>query len=165
MFYRIKNNEVYDYADYEYAPDCKYTSLCTMQVFDKDKDNYIISCGEIIVNPNLCDLLANKRQAQFEKEFFQTSLGWIRRKVTMKDGSQRDFLADLLPAIKAGIELGQNVEMITYKTPDYASEMTMEYIKSLQEIKTATIKFVQECLIQTVKDFGLESGVYNGISD
>lgn len=163
MFYRIKNNQIYDYADYEYAQGCKYTDLCTMKEFDKNKDNYVVTDEQIIINPNLENILAQKRQQQFEKEFFPTTLGWIKRKVTMANGATKDFLADLLLSIKAGIELGQNVEIIVYKMPDFTKEPTLEYMESLQEIKIATSDFIQECLFQTVKDFGLNNGGYNGI--
>ena len=97
---------------------------------------------------------AELREKQFKAEFFQTSLGWIRRKVNMKDGSIKDFLADLLLPIKAGLELGQKVEIITYKTPDFTLDYNEEYIISLQERKEATAGFIQECLMQTVADFG-----------
>ena len=69
--------------------------------------------------------------------------------------STKDFLSDLLLSIKAGIELGQNVEIITYKLPDFYQELTENYMVSLQERKTATPDFVQECLMQTVSDFGI----------
>lgn len=98
--------------------------------------------------------LKEKREAQFKEDFFLTSLGWIRRKVNMKDGTVKDFLSDLLLPIKAGLELGQKVIIITYKTPDFTIDFDEEYIISLQERKEATAVFIQECLMQTVADFG-----------
>ena len=76
----------------------------------------------------------------------------------MKDGSKKDFLSDLLLSIKAGLELGVDVRIITYKTPDFTKEPTEEYMESLQEIKLADLGFIQECLNQTVKDFGRVGG-------
>lgn len=96
----------------------------------------------------------NSRKNEFEREFFETSLGWIRRKVRMKDGAIKDFLSDLLLQIKAGIEMGQDVRIITYKLPDFSEESTTESLESLQEKKPATLNFVKECLNQIVKDFG-----------
>ena len=165
MYYRIKDNEIFDYADYEYAKECQFTALCTMSEFDKNKDNYIISNGQIILNPDLEQILQRKRQQQFESDFFLTTLGWIRRKVNMKDGTAKDFLSDILLSVKAGLELGQNVELITYQTPDFTKELTAEYLKSLQEIKSATAEFIQECLFQTVNDFWINEGGNNGVSD
>ena len=164
MYYRIKNDKIYDYADYEYAKDCLYTNVCTMKNFSENRGYYVIADGEITVVPNQKEIKAQKNKEQFEKAFFPTSLGWIKRKVTMKDGSVKDFLADLLLSIKAGIEIGQNVEIITYKTPDYSEDMNNEYLQSLQEFKTATPDFIRECLFQTVKDFrGEENGGGDGI--
>ena len=132
------------------------TQICVQWLnLKKNRDNYTVKNGEIELIPNLDDVLARRRHEQFEKDFFGTSLGFIRRKVNMKDGSTKDFLSDLLLSIKAGIELGQNVEIITYKLPDFYQELTENYMVSLQERKTATPDFVQECLMQTVSDFGI----------
>lgn len=160
MFYRIKENKIYDYADYEFAQDCLYSDLCTMAQFQKNPEIYTITNGVLSYVPNYQEVIAQQRKEEFEREFFETSIGWIRRQVKMKDGSKKDFLADLLLSIKAGIELGQDVKIITYKTPDYTKEPTQEYIESLQEIKSATLQFIQECLFQTVQDF---SGIRENI--
>ena len=153
MFYRLKDNTIYDYADYEYAKDCLFTDICTMQSFEENREIYIIENGQINLAENPEKIIAMKRKKEFEKTFFVTSLGWIRRKVTMKNGSVKDFLSDLLLPIKAGMELGQKVEIITYKTPDFQKELTKEYLETLQENKYATQEFIQECLFQTVIDF------------
>jgi len=155
MFYRIKDEKVYDYADYEYAKDCLYSDFCTMSEFQQHPDFYCIKEGKLDYIENYEEIIVQKRKEQFEKEFFNTSLGWIRRRVTMKDGSIKDFLVDLLMPIKAGMDLGQNVELITYNTPDFTKEPTLDYMESLQEIKFATFEFIRECLFQTVHDFGL----------
>ena len=117
-------------------------------------ENEYMKDGNPIVNENYENELIIKRKEQFEQEFFKTTLGWIRRKVNMKDGTTKDFLSDLLLQIKAGIELGQEVVIITYSEPDYTQEITSDYIISLQARKIATPEFIQECLIQTVSDFG-----------
>lgn len=117
------------------------------------EENEILQNGEPIVDTNHAAKLAQERENVFNSEFFQTSLGWIRRKVRMKDNSQKDFLSDLLLQIKAGLELGQKVEIITYNEPDFTKELDEAYMKSLQEKKLATIDFVKECLMRTVSDF------------
>ena len=165
MFYRIKDNTVADYADFEYADGCLFTTLCTMKEYDKNKDNYLVQEGKLVINPNLDEILVQRKKDDFERNFFKTNLGWIRRKVTMKDGSNKDFLSDLLLPIKAGMELGQAVEIIVYDEPDYTMDFTKEYIESLQSIKIATPDFIQECLFQTVQDFGLEKGGNNVIQN
>lgn len=96
---------------------------------------------------------AQERETIFNKEFFLTSLGYIRRKVSMATGDTKDFLADLLPTISMAVQLGQEVSIITYKKPDFTKEFTLEYMESLQEIKNVTTAFVQECALQVSKDF------------
>ena len=153
MFYRIKDNKIYDFADYKYADDCLSTELCNMREYSENKEMYLVENGELVNIPNPEEIIYQKNKTEFEKEFFQTSLGWIRRKVTMKDGSVKDFLADLLIPIKTGIELENEVRIITYKKPDFYIKPDEEYMKSLQEIKIATPEFIQECLLQTFQDF------------
>ena len=154
MFYRIKDGLIYDYADYEYAHDCLYSAVCTMKEYQQNPDIYELHNDMLDFVENYQEVISTQRRESFEKEFFVTSLGWIRRQVNMMDGSKKDFLADLLLSVKAGMEMGQNVKIITYKTPDFSKEPTTEYIESLQEIKSVTPEFIQECLFQTVKDFG-----------
>ena len=93
------------------------------------------------------------REQEFNSQFFHTSLGYIRRKVNMKDGSKKDFLSDMLLQIKAGLELGNTIQTITYSLPDFTHELTEEYMESLQERKAVTPQFIGECLQQTAKDF------------
>ena len=117
-------------------------------------ENEIMKNNEPVENPNYENELIEARKTLFEQEFFYTSLGWIRRIVNMKDGSKKDFLSDLLLQIKAGLELGQVVEIITYSQPDFSQEISEEYMISLQERKNATLEFIGECLKRTVMDFG-----------
>lgn len=113
---------------------------------------YIYDNGEIVLNPNYEAEEQAKRQASFEKEFFNTSLGWIRRAVNMADGNTKDFLSDLLPAISMALNMGQTVNIITYRTPDFTQEITDWTI--YQEIKQVTPQFIQECFNQLSADFG-----------
>ena len=94
---------------------------------------------------------AEQREATFKREFFQTSLGWIRRDVTMANGNKKDFLSDLFPAIMAATQAGQTVNIIAYTEPDYTQEVTdwTEY----QTIVQPTAQFIQECLITLGNDF------------
>jgi len=113
---------------------------------------YIYDNGEIIVNPNYENEEAQKRQADFETEFFNTSLGWIRRQVNMKDGGTKDFLSDLLPAISMALNSGIATPIITYRTPDFTHDITDWTI--YQDIKQVTPQFIQECFNQLSADFG-----------
>lgn len=116
-------------------------------------DKYIVSNNKIEVDSTYETKLQQQRQATFEKEFFLTSLGYIRRNVSMATGETKDFLSDLLPTISMGVQLGQEVPIITYKQPDFTKEFTLEYMESLQETKNVTTQFIQECALQVSKDF------------
>lgn len=112
---------------------------------------YKIQDGNVVEKTG--EEIAQARQAIFEEEFFLTSLGYIRRKVSMSTGETKDFLSDLLPAISMGVQMGQTVPILIYNTPDFTQEVTPEYIISLQEAKNATAAFIQECALQLSADF------------
>lgn len=95
---------------------------------------------------------ATQNEANFKQEFFNTSLGWIRRQVNMKDGSTKDFLSDLLPAISMALNSGIATPIITYKTPDFTHDIIDWTI--YQEIKQVTPQFIKECFDQLSVDFG-----------
>lgn len=91
------------------------------------------------------------RQQEFIKEFFLTSLGYIRRSVSMADGGKKDFLSDLLPVISMGVQAGQEVKVIAYTMPDFTEDVTdwTQY----QHVETVTAQFIQECFLQLSNDF------------
>lgn len=91
------------------------------------------------------------RKEDFEKEFFNTSLGWIRRKVNMADGSTKDFLSDLLPTISMAVQMGTSVNIIAYDKPDFTKEITDW--TPYQHIEVVTPQFLQECFMQLSNDF------------
>ena len=94
---------------------------------------------------------ADRRETEFNKAFFNTSLGYIRRKVTMKDDSKKDFLSDLVLSIKAGLEQGLDVKILTYDKPPF--DRDIEDWTVYQHIVSATPQFIMECLMQTSNDF------------
>lgn len=114
-------------------------------------DKYIYSNGEVIVDPEYENKQAEKRRAQFHLDFFNSSMGYIRRKVSMKTGETKDFLTDLLPVISMAVSQGQAVNIITYSEPDFTQEVTDW--ESLQTVKIATPQFIQECFNQVSTDF------------
>ena len=114
-------------------------------------DKYIYQEGQIVLDPDYNAKIIAERQAQFNKDFFNTSLGYIRRKVTMATGETKDFLSDLLPTISMGVQMGQSVTIITYKEPDFTQE-EIDWV-TLQDIKEVTSGFIQECFLQLSNDF------------
>ena len=121
------------------------------RVFSAPNGQYIQNGDHFVLNPNYEQEQVAKRREQFKKDFFYTSLGWIRREVTMKTGKKKDFLTDLVPVISLGVSSGQQVNIITYREPDYTQEV-VDW-EALQEVKQATPQFLQECLNQVNIDF------------
>jgi len=80
--------------------------------------------------------IAEKQQEKFAKEFFNTSLGYVSRKVHMKDGTIKDFLSDILPLLQV------DVPIITYN------------LDGTQNVGVlVTEQFINECKQQVLKDF------------
>jgi hypothetical protein len=63
MFYRIKENKICDYADYQYAEDCKETSIITQAELDAHPNKVIIQDDILVLNPNY-----EKEEEEKEKE-------------------------------------------------------------------------------------------------
>ena len=97
-----------------------------------------------------------EKEAEFEREFFNTSIGWIRRSVTMADGSRKDFLSDLLPIIAIGFNMGQQVSILTYQKPDFSNPFSdwSQY----QSEENVTERFIQECFERLQNDFLIKNG-------
>ena len=74
-------------------------------------------------------------EGKLERGFFKTSLGYIRRKVTMKNGTQKDFLADILPLLQVG------VPVLTYDITGGQSKVLI------------TQEFIDECKQRMLVDF------------
>lgn len=182
MFIRTIKNAVYTYAEIKkgefmsYRIDkpfsekermdfiVKYNHNLGLRIEETEQSMFALEKNEMMstdsdgnlspaVNPNYENEQTALRKKEFNNKFFNTSLGWIRRKVRMKDGSEKDFLSDILLQIKAGMELGQKIDIITYLEPDFNKVLTDEYTETLQVKKAVTPEFIQECLQQTVKDF------------
>lgn len=104
-----------------------------------------------VINPDYEEEQAEKREAEFNKAFFNTSLGYVRRAVTMADGSHKDFLSDLLPVISMGVQSGTAVNILTYDKPPFDHDI--EDWTVYQNKVTVTPQFIQECFLQLSNDF------------
>lgn len=137
----VRNNQIIDFNSKYLDEDILRveTSEEIYAVWCADKKRVIYKEGEIIINP---DYEAEKQAElieQFNKEFFNTSLGYIRRKVTMKDGSSKDFLTDIVPLLQVGVQI------ITYSLN--GAELTQN------TGVTVTEQFINECKKQVFNDF------------
>jgi len=79
--------------------------------------------------------LIAEHQAALQQQFFQTSLGYIKRTVTMKDGSTKNFLCDILPLLEVGVPI-----------LSYSAEGEQSKVNVTQE-------FITECKNQLLIDF------------
>lgn len=116
--------------------------------------------GVISLNPNYDAQQAEKRETYFKANFFETSLGWIRKKVSMKDGSTKDFLFDCFPLLQTRVSSGTMPanSFLYYGLPDFANDLTTDYMLTLQHINSAlstaeTATFISECSAQIIKEF------------
>lgn len=98
--------------------------------YSLDNSKYFIKNGELTKKTD-----EEIKQEILAKDFFLTSLGYVRRQVTMKDGTTRNFLTDILPRLKAGVPI-------------------LTYTKDLQQNAVkVTEEFINECDEQLLKDF------------
>ena len=148
-YYTIQNNGIL-ITDTEEALTRFYNNVLPLPE-DYEKGKYIIVEGELVLNPDWEEEQAAQRESEFNKAFFNTSLGYVRRKVTMADGTHKDFLSDLLPIISMGVQMGQSVNILTYDKPpfDHDIEDWTEY----QHQVVVTAQFIQECFMQLSNDF------------
>lgn len=101
----------------------------------EDELFYIIQDGKLINNPNYEEDKQKQEETLFNQNFFHTSLGYVRRKVTMKDGTVRDFLSDILALLQVGVPI-------------------LTYNKDLTQNKViVTEEFLAECKQQMLIDF------------
>lgn len=117
----------------------------------EEPTKYIYADGELVENHNYEAEQAQEREEQFNKDFFNTSLGYVRRKVSMATGETKDFLSDLLPTISMGVQMEKPVTIITYNKPDFTQDITDWTV--FQNVQTVTAEFVQECFMQLSNDF------------
>ncbi len=105
------------------------------QKIQEDDLYYVISDGKLIKNPDYDKQKKEREDKEFNSQFFNTSLGYVRRKVSMQDGTTRDFLSDILPLLEVGVPI-------------------LSYSRELEQTKAqVTEDFLNECKQQLLTDF------------
>lgn len=146
-YIQIQNNQIVDCS----------TSLLknginievSKEIFDdcsKNKNKYQPNetLDGIELNPNYEEIKAQERREEFNKAFFKTSLGYIRREVSMKDGTTKTFLTDMLPQLVVGFPI------LAYEEPDFTQDVNVvDYQKQVM----VTEEFLKECKDQLIVDF------------
>ncbi len=130
----------------EYCSDDVQNVEVTQDIYDNANkygiNYYIYDNGDIVLNPDYQEEEKQKKIKQFNEDFFYTTLGYVKRKIEMKDGSIKDFFSDILPSISLAVTLGEKFEVVLYHMPDF------DCFKSFEEYKyveVATLEFVKEC--------------------
>jgi len=85
----------------------------------------------------------------FLQNYFQTFLGFIKFKPTLKNGDTVDFIS-LLPQYKSVAQaLGslQANAFIYYDEPDYTQELTPAYLENIQHL-SPQMSFTQYCALE-----------------
>ena len=90
------------------------------------------------------ELQAQAREKAFNQEFFETSLGYIRRNVAMQNGAIKSFLTDILPMLIVGVPI------LVYSLPDFTKEVD---IVQYQKRVNVTEQFLAECKQRLLADF------------
>ena len=93
--------------------------------------------------------LVPEREEEFNRNFFPTSLGYIKRQVTMQNGVTKDFITDLIPLM---MDI-PGVPVIVYGKPDFTQEVTDETLLGLQKFVKSTPELIKECRAQAIIDF------------
>ena len=144
-YFNVCNNMIIDY-DIDYNDLVKQYPT-TQEMIDKwqeDQRKVIFMDNEIIDNPNYEEEKRQEYEDLWKYQFFNTSLGWVRRKVMIQaTGETRDFLYDVKPNLSVGDPI------ITYEKPDFVENF--EPIQHRDRIVTE--QFLNECKAQIALDF------------
>lgn len=120
------------------------------EVFNKflEDPDYLTWDGKnVILNPDYEKIKAKQREDEFNRNFFLTHLGYVKREVTMKSGAVKDFLTDLRHSLRVGLPI------FVYDKPDFTKEVTNEAILATQKIVQADEQFLADCDNQFALDF------------
>ena len=141
MFYRIKENKLYDYADYQYADDCLETNIITQAELDADRTKVVVDNGVLVLNPDYEQEQADLREADFKSKFFNIEgFGWYRKQPKGYQSAVESMnvlfnIANVSDGIQAGL-------IIFYQEPDFTKpeECTEEWLVEHQIIQDAMTK-------------------------
>ena len=134
MYIQVIDGNLTAWGAYKFEGYTGYSAV-DYEDFMANPDKYMFDGEDVVLNPNYEKEQKEKEEALFNASFFKTSLGYVRRTVTMKTGQTKDFLADILPVLEVGVPI-------------------LTYTKDLEQNKVnVTAEFMQECKAQILKDF------------
>jgi hypothetical protein len=134
MYIQITDGELTAWGTYKFDGYTKFVAV-DYEDYTQNPNKYIFDGEDIVANPNYEKEQKEKEEELFNASFFKTSLGYVRRSVTMKTGAVKDFLADILPVLEVGVPI-------------------LTYSKDLEQKRVkVTEQFLQECKNQILIDF------------
>lgn len=131
MYYRIKNNDLYDYADYNYTNDCLFTDIITPQELNEHRNKVIVVNGKLQLNPDYENEETQQRQLNFENNFLATPLGNYRLQPKGYANAQQSIDTVCNNVVFAqGLTEKIAEQLIFYATPDFSNpeECTEEWL-------------------------------------
>ena len=143
MSYRLNKPFTAEEKDnfiFKYNQDCFHEGYhCRIEETDEAlfalEDNEIMVDGEPVIDPDYEEKQKQEEEIEFNRKFFNTSLGYVSRDVHMKNGVVKDFLTDILPMLQVGIPV-------------------LTYTRELEQSKVlVTEEFLNECKNQLITDF------------
>jgi hypothetical protein len=138
MFLGYQNSKIKFYTDNKFNEP-------TIEKWEETQDEYVLDGEEYVLKDEYWETeQIQARQEAFNKAFFSTSLGYIRREVSMLDGSAKTFLTDMLPLLVVGLPI------LAYNEPDFTQEVDMV---NYQKQVVVTEQFLAECKNQLIIDF------------
>lgn len=153
MYYIEKNNEIVLYnAERRALQDSLdfYPQYQGLEIYETN-DEIVTYNGKYYLKSDIEEQLINQRRTQFNKEFFNTSLGYIRRKFTNKNGEVKDFLSDAFPSLLLAFKEGIIGTIFVYDRPPFDEDITD--MTPYQHKVSITPQFIQECFTQSNVDF------------
>ena len=153
MYYIEKNSDIVLYnSDKRALIDSLefYPQYKELDILHTEKE-IVTYNGKYYFKDNIEQQLYNERCEKFNREFFNTSLGYVRRKFTNKNGVVKDFLSDAFPTLLLAFKEGIIGEIFVYDKPSF--EEDVEDWTQYQHKVSITPQFIQECFNQSNIDF------------
>lgn len=109
MFYRIKENKLYDFADYEYADDCLETDIITQDELNQYPNKVIVQDDVLVLNPNFENEEEQKEKERIQ-ELFMTRSDFFDGTI-MAWGTDEDMLKPLIVAMVNSLPLDDKLKL------------------------------------------------------
>ena len=112
MFYRIEENKLYDFADYEYAENCLETDIVTQEELNQYPNKVIVVDGELVLNP---EFEAEEEQKERERiAMLSLTRGDVFRGLLQAKGITRTQIRTMIETNEALSEIEKEMALIDF---------------------------------------------------